>query len=60
MQLGRTPAPPIEWRPEMPAETGTSLLKIALQWLKEDRELRKKNEIESGGKMRGAKAEVSP
>lgn len=58
MQLGRTPAPPIAWSPSMPAETGTSLLKIALQWLKEDRELRKKNELASGAKTRGAKPET--
>jgi len=43
----------------MPAETGTSLLKIALDWLREDRDLRKQREIDAGGKARGPQAEVS-
>ncbi|KAL7409736.1 P-loop containing nucleoside triphosphate hydrolase protein [Mrakia frigida] len=58
MQLGRTPKPPIPWSPSMPAETGTSLLKIALDWLREDRDLRKQREKDAGGKARGPQAET--
>lgn len=68
MQLGRTPIKPLQW--PLPADEASraavgspagasSLLGIALGWLREDRDLRKKMEKEKGSKQRGARAEVS-
>lgn len=70
MQLGRIPSPPIAWplapssssdsSPAASAEParGSSLLTIALEWLKEDRTLRKKMEADEGRTQRGARAET--
>jgi hypothetical protein len=69
MQLGKTPTPPLPWPPAQSDvqaadeakgdRGGSTLLGIALGWLRDDRDLRKKRELEAGGAKRGAKKDVS-
>lgn len=67
LQLGRTPSPLLTWPITNPAESGSEakhshsdLLEIALEWLTEDRNLRRRLEKEKGKKSRGArKTDVS-
>lgn len=53
IQLGTTPKPMIEWKPGH-----EDLFKVALGWLREDRELRRVKEA-SRGRIRGPKNDVS-
>ncbi|KAJ9111527.1 hypothetical protein QFC20_002499 [Naganishia adeliensis] len=62
LQLGRTPSPLLTWPITNPAESGSEakhshsdLLEIALEWLTEDRNLRRRLEKEKGKKSRGAR-----
>jgi CCR4-NOT complex subunit CAF16 len=69
MQLGKTPTAPLSWPPAQSDvqsadeakgdRGGSTLLGIALGWLRDDRDLRKKRELEAGGAKRGAKKDVS-
>jgi hypothetical protein len=64
LQLGRTPNPIIHWPIKADGQHAaykhSHLLEIALNWLKEDRDLRKAREKEQGKKTRGArKGDVS-
>ncbi|KAJ9121539.1 hypothetical protein QFC22_002157 [Naganishia vaughanmartiniae] len=61
LQLGRTPTPLISWPIEKSSEVKHShsdLLEIALEWLTEDRDLRRKMEKEKGKKSRGARSKT--
>lgn len=53
IQLGSTPKPMIEWAPG-----SGDLFTVALGWLREDRELRRKKEA-AKGRIRGPKGDVS-
>jgi hypothetical protein len=62
MQLGSIPQEPLAWPPaqdKAEGQNGSQLLGLALDWLKEDRVLRKKAE-ESKGRKRGPKNDVRP
>lgn len=54
LQLGATPALPLEWNP---TKTRDDLFKIALEWIREDRELRREKE-KKAGRMRGPKTDT--
>jgi CCR4-NOT complex subunit CAF16 len=61
LQLGKTPTPLVTWPIQQSADAASAkhshsdLLEIALEWLTEDRELRRKLEKEKGKKSRGAR-----
>ncbi|KAH6914930.1 ABC transporter [Coprinopsis sp. MPI-PUGE-AT-0042] len=57
MRFGKFVEPPVSWPPANPVDTKfTQLYHVALNWLKEDREERKKLEAQ-GQKTRGARRE---
>lgn len=53
IQLGKTPRALVHWKPNQ-----ADLFKVALEWLREDRILRREKE-EAKGRMRGPKTDVS-
>ncbi|CED82461.1 atp-dependent transporter [Phaffia rhodozyma] len=62
MQLGSIPQQPVAWPPARDDSSiagqdkrGSDLLSVALGWLKDDRALRRRLEVEAGGPKRGAR-----
>lgn len=58
IQLGSTPKPMIEWDAESKDNRSGDLFRVALDWLREDRDLRRAKEA-AKGRVRGPKPEVS-